>query len=394
MFLSMRSTFWKRIEIEWCHDNGDSLDEQGMANVAEIVPFFLDCTRGAPFSFTFCAEGCYAEEDIDYDIRPTLVDLINCSEQWEEVSIQLLTTEIVFFCAAKGHLSQLKKLKINVEKGPEYEYTCGAIPSMVTDVFEDAPLLKDILLWGFSAWQFKFNWLSLTVITLHQQKNHEETLTILRETINLVELTIRLTAYLNIKRGKLVHLPHLECLSLDDVALLASLDTPSLQRLRISIDIFTSEPGMIPAFIRRCGTKLSTLVMYRGSLRYLKEVLLSTPELDHLAFFDVESCITDVFKWMAGTEAQKVRFNCLHLAWNRHHWPPVSEALYDLIAHQNPPNNERSLRPKGLFFHMPATDQSDVASLESFCRDRGVRFGFVGEIMMPILPWDANIYDY
>ena len=88
----MRSTFWNRIEIEYYDDDDNCIERQNFTNVTEIVPFFLDCTRGAPFSFAFAGD---TEEDTDYDIRPTLLDLINCSKQWEEVEIQLLSTELV-----------------------------------------------------------------------------------------------------------------------------------------------------------------------------------------------------------------------------------------------------------------------------------------------------------
>ena len=46
----------------------------------------------------------------------TLVDLINCSEQWEEVSIKLLSTELAFLYATKGRPSQLKKMEIDVRE--------------------------------------------------------------------------------------------------------------------------------------------------------------------------------------------------------------------------------------------------------------------------------------
>lgn len=68
---------------------------------------------------------------------------------------------------------------------------------MVTNVFEDAPLLKEIVLWGFSTHQFKFNWSSLTVLSLRQQEDRKETLAVLRATINLVELTIKKPDYLD-----------------------------------------------------------------------------------------------------------------------------------------------------------------------------------------------------
>ena len=381
VFFSMRSTFWNRIEIEWYDDSGVGLKQQDAANVTEIVPFFLDCTRGAPFSVAFCTRGGYTEEDTDYDILPTLVDLINCSEQWEEVSIKLLSTHLVFLCATKGCLSQLKKLEIDVKNEYEYEDAFRIIPSVVTKVFEDAPILKEVVIWGFSAWKFRFNWSSLTAVTLLQQRHCKAILAILRETINVVELTIK-ASHLdpNDERSELIHLPHLERLYIDNVTLLAVLETPSLQQLRIDFAFlsFYDDGGIIAsAFLRRCGNKLSTIVIYRGPLGVVKDILLSAPELDQLALFDV-TMIGDPFKWMAGTGMQ-VRFNTLRVSWDRD-WSPGLGPLHDLIACRNPPNDKESLSPKELFIHMSKMDhdESEAANLESLCRDRGIRFGFVG----------------
>ena len=92
----MRSTFWNRIGIEWYDGR---LKQQDTANVTEIVHVFPDCTRGALFSYAFCMEGYCTGDDTDYD---TLVDLINCSEQWEVASINLLSTELAFLYAIKS----------------------------------------------------------------------------------------------------------------------------------------------------------------------------------------------------------------------------------------------------------------------------------------------------
>ena len=96
MFIPMRSTFWNRIGIEWYDGR---LKQQDTANVTEIVHVFPDCTRGALFSYAFCMEGYCTGDDTDYD---TLVDLINCSEQWEVASINLLSTELAFLYATKS----------------------------------------------------------------------------------------------------------------------------------------------------------------------------------------------------------------------------------------------------------------------------------------------------
>ena len=263
----MRSTFWNQIEIEWHDDSDICLEQQDANNVTEIVHFFLDCTGGVPFSFQLCPTGCRPEEETHYNSHPTLVALINCSEQWENVYIQLYTTELVFLCATKGYLPQLKKLEIVVEEGCELEhqYATRTVPRMVTNIFEDAPVLEEVVLADFSMWQFKFSWSSLTAVGFCFHKGRMETLAVLRETINLVELTIvrPLTSKAFIETSESIHLPHLERLSTDDVTLLAVLDTPSLHRLKID---FHLGDGGVATFLRRCGIKLSTLVIDRKSV--------------------------------------------------------------------------------------------------------------------------------
>ena len=96
----------------------------------------------------------------------------------------------------------------------------------------------------------KFNWSSLTVVDFRQASN---VLPILRETINWVEL--------GRDPGSLIHLPRLERLSINEVAFLTILETPSLQRLKLDFtNCFRSDidgAGIAAAFLRRWGIKLS-----------------------------------------------------------------------------------------------------------------------------------------
>ena len=73
-------------------------------------------------------------------LDPVLADLCAHSEQWEEASIRLPPVGLEHLCSVRGRLSLLKKLEISVAW---YVCTCStiAVPGMVTNVFEDAPLL-------------------------------------------------------------------------------------------------------------------------------------------------------------------------------------------------------------------------------------------------------------
>ena len=75
-------------------------------------------------------------------------DLCAYSEQWEETSIGLLSSELKHFCAIQGRLPLLKKLEIFVSCLAD---STTSIPSMVTNVFEDAPLLTHVGLWDINS---------------------------------------------------------------------------------------------------------------------------------------------------------------------------------------------------------------------------------------------------
>jgi hypothetical protein len=101
---------------------------------------------------------------------------------------------------------------------------------------KQAPLLTHVVLWNTSIWLLKFNWSSLTILKfrkLFPAIISKDILSILRETIDLLELTIKLEWDIDSKGGRLIHLPHLECLSIAGVAFLTILDAPSLQQLKI-----------------------------------------------------------------------------------------------------------------------------------------------------------------
>ena len=55
LFFSMRSTFWKRIEINW--DNDFPRRTRFAESVKAILAFFLNRTQGAPFSFSLFRKG-------------------------------------------------------------------------------------------------------------------------------------------------------------------------------------------------------------------------------------------------------------------------------------------------------------------------------------------------
>ena len=119
--------------------------------IKEIVAFFINRTCGEPFSFEFRGHTC--------DVYPILMDLVVHSEQWETVSIQLRQSQLGYLCGAMGRLPLLKKLNILVE---DHGTTGNTIPTMISNIFEDAPHLTHVVVSDAAVRQFKFGWTSLT----------------------------------------------------------------------------------------------------------------------------------------------------------------------------------------------------------------------------------------
>ena len=131
LFFSMRSTFWRKFEIEW--DYGYYHNPRLVRFVKTILAFFLNRTQGAPFSISLFRGDVYPQKK---DMRWILKDLLDHSRQWGEVFIRLKSTDVNLLRSAKGHLPLLKRLEIIV---PSY-YVGDMIHPSFTGIFGDAPL--------------------------------------------------------------------------------------------------------------------------------------------------------------------------------------------------------------------------------------------------------------
>ena len=218
LFFSMRSTFWKKIEIDW--EPSFLRLIRFSERLKAILAFFLHRTQGAPFSFSLFREGGYPDKK---HVRWILKDLLDHSRQWEEVFIR--TDPIVFGVGilrnAKGHLPLLKKLEITTttSSGPPIRPTFA-------DIFKDAPLLTHVVLQNLPVWEF--NWSSLTILGVGCQISVYSSLDILQKTVNLVELTFS-TVFLDrdaedMGISDVIHFPCLERLSIVGIKILAILE--------------------------------------------------------------------------------------------------------------------------------------------------------------------------
>lgn len=365
----MRSTFWNRVEVRW-HDGR----LKSASRLKEILAFFLDRTCGRPFSFVELDMSTVSDY-FTFDVQPILLDLVVYSEQWENVFVQLRPSKLQYLCGAKGRLPMLKKLFLSVATQQDI-----TLPSMVANIFKDAPLLTHIALWESPSCQFfKINWSSMTILEFRRWSTSLYTTgiaPILRETINLVELTI-IPKLPDTEGGRLIHLPCLERLSIIDVKFLTILDTPFLQQLKIIFDpwkLGLNDKDIITTFLSRSGIRLSTLVIECGLAAVVIEILRFMPKIHKLVLDSIQD-VEDVFKWLARTEAPLC--SDLHILSAYSEVKKSFWALHDMIACRNPPGDEKDPSPQKVTIMLYGEGESTVLeNLELLCRDRGVPFTF------------------
>ena len=360
--------------INYVPATGGKVDKR----IKDVVPFFLDRTHGKPFSFKMCG------------YHPILLCLVDHSEQWEEVTIMLPSSKLAYLCGATGRLPQLKKLDIS----QEIVDVRNPIPMVTIDAFEDAPLLTHVVL-RQPVVQFEFNWSSLTIVHLVKAKIRKDIRSILRETINLVELIVEWPWWedLDSERGGLICLPHLERLDTNDESLLDIIEAPSLQRLKIDFSSSESSAGITTAaFLRRSGIKLRTLVIMRCFEAIAMDILSFTPKVEQLVLFKVRD-MANLFTWLAGTGPQGLRCRNLNVVWARslcREYGKAMGAMHDMIARRNPSGDVRDPSPREVIAQARSVAlQSVLADLELLCRDRGIQFGFATSTWK--LGWMHNI---
>ena len=189
LFFSMRSTFWRKIEIDWHYYNRrDHIRiTQFFERVNTILAFFLGRTQGESFSFSLFGEDGYPNEH--EHVQWILKDLVNHSRQWEEAFIRCRSSDVYLLRSAKGHFPLLKRLEVVRPSYASFFDDTGSY-SVISDIFGDAPLLAHVVVEDISIWEF--NLPSLTTFDISGRYNSTtRTLAILRKAVNLVELTVK-----------------------------------------------------------------------------------------------------------------------------------------------------------------------------------------------------------
>ena len=258
----MQPYFWNELviessEAEWEDTTSNFSDELKMevlkdndtdARTLAILSFFLDNTRGAPFSFTLYGNELYAKADTLYVLH-IFSKLLDHVAQWENVTMQLRQPAFLVLRYIKGRLSMLRTLSLVVEGLHVIRNLYTALFSNHWGIFEDAPLLTNIEL---ASLVFRFNWASLTSIHLHSFDG-EGVIPALRQTINLETFTIDDVLYNDQVETEIIKLPRLKYLSIHGVLLLTILEAPALKELKIKFkdesDSDTEEGSLVESQI-------------------------------------------------------------------------------------------------------------------------------------------------
>jgi hypothetical protein len=164
---------------------------------------------------------------------------------------------------------------------------------------------------------------------------------------------------------------------------LTILETPTLRYL--AIDLWRDDnsdssrsANLIIAFLRRLGRKLSTLTIYGGYATPVEEIVLLMPEVVTLGLCSRD--LADLFKQLTGVGTQELPFAHLFVIWpfymddeDEDLYRTDVDALHDMIARRNPPG-VRCPSPKAIVIRSPRVGDTVAVHFESLCRDRGIRF--------------------
>jgi len=368
-----------------------------------ILDFFLAATQGAPFSFDLYNEEPYQAEVVSY-VRLVISKLVDHSMQWKNASIQMQLPEVLSLRSVKNRLPMLQSLKLDLcrdeVEGSDHDVT---LFSQVADVFEDAPHLTLLELRCLSDVPCRFNWVLLTGLHLEWPNNFERSddcqtiITTLRQTVNLVELTIsgEFDTESVENTNIIVKLPRLAYLSTRGLFLFTILETPELDELEFALK--TDNPnnaGVIIDFLHRSKCELRILSWKQRTnspraLKALRRVLSHTPYLEKLSVNGVFP--SGVLKWLAwpqsipdATQPRQLPLQLLD-SLSITSYSGIGnkdlKALQEMIINRNPtvdPSVE-GLRKLKLRTSDTVRYGSDevLDSLKSSCEDMGIKFDLV-----------------
>ncbi|KAF8712443.1 hypothetical protein AX14_013101, partial [Amanita brunnescens Koide BX004] len=274
IFLSMKPQFWSRIAIRY---EELEFNPQKVRRSKEILEFFLNRDRAAPFSFDYMM----LVRGMTIPMHPVLDLLVEESTRWESASITISPEELPIVRRIRNRLPSLRKLDVTA-LGPGF-------PIASNDMFEHAPLLQEIALSDFS---WKLNWSALTIVTL--KTSVEDTLAILPhisnvEILSLVSTYSKERARINGRVGSIT-LSRLNTLVIAyDIPLCIDLlRAPELKTLIFLPFTYTqfseNNWSLITSFLSQSSCTIRSLNLNVIDKESLTDVLRSAPNIVSLTF--------------------------------------------------------------------------------------------------------------
>jgi hypothetical protein len=293
IFHSMTSNFWNELDIDMDKYHDPELVRHHYDVMLLVLRYFLDHTRGQPFSFQFRTRHRRPIEE--QETTAHLFELLVAeSIRWQEINIQIWESLLPILCKAKHHMPLLSSAQLEV--------SWGANLKCIHDLFEDVPRLTCFVLASFSnCHQWRINWASLSVlkVTWGSQSN-DEILSVLGQAKRLEKLAIYRwlglgpIVYRDGTTTDLINLPNLKILSICCVELLPLLQTPSLEELYILEGLRNDQSSQIivTSFLTRSSSQLRCLGVANCPADFLAAILCLTPDLLHLKLDDNKNMAT------------------------------------------------------------------------------------------------------
>ncbi|KAF8344930.1 hypothetical protein F5887DRAFT_235977 [Amanita rubescens] len=299
IFHSMTSNFWNRLDVDLSVMDEDRYSKRVWRHHRDVMllvlRYFLDRTRGRPFSFQFKTRQYYLPEQDEWIVGLFKL-LVAESIRWQEVNIRVTPFLLPILYKAKHNMPLLSSAQlVNVSH-------C-ANPQYIHDLFEDVPNLTYLELAPFSDW--RANWASLSVLKLTYGYRYNHRLSsVLGQAKRLEKLALygRPEDMLYpIGTASLINFPNLKVLSIVGVALLPLLQTPSLEELYIrvlNVIGLNWSQNQVTSFLTRSSCQLKCLGVAECSADFLADVLRYTPDLPHLKL-DNDKDMVKYFKQLA-----------------------------------------------------------------------------------------------
>ena len=282
IFHSMTSNFWNKLDIDlFVMDKYEDpeLVRHHYDAMLLVLRYFLDHTRGQPFSFQFRTRHLRLTEEVEWTAR--LFELLVAeSIRWREINIRIFNSLTPILHKAKHPMPLLSSVQFE-------QVTWYADLKPIHDLFEDVPHLTCLALAPFSNW--RINWGSLSVLKLTAgRESNDELLSVLGQAKRLEKLAIyQWLGVIFYPDRSLISLPNLKVLSTSRFELLSLLETPVLEELYILHQLKDLISHItVTSYFARSSFQLRRLGVFNCCADILAAILQSTPDLLHLILHD------------------------------------------------------------------------------------------------------------